>query len=110
MADNKYTGITALSMVGAVSGVAMVELIGHINETTVVMTAENARELAFNILAAAEAADGDEFLFKFAQEEIKCDIQAAGNLLIAFREFRARKESPPSSRNVDESDDTKPRK
>ncbi len=47
-----------------------------------------ARDLAANLLQAAEASESDAFLFEFVSKELHAGDQAAGGILIAFRKWR----------------------
>jgi hypothetical protein len=48
-----------------------------------------ARELALNLLDAAEAAQSDAFIMAFAVDQVKVPVEKAGGLLMEFRKFRA---------------------
>lgn len=52
------------------------------------MSPENARDLAMNLLAAAEAAYSDAFLVEFAQGALGSNLEAAGVFLHEFRAWR----------------------
>jgi hypothetical protein len=54
------------------------------------MSPEQAREHARAINEAAEAAEQDAFLMDFAQKQIGLDMNRAGALLVAFRQYRAK--------------------
>lgn len=63
---------------------------------TVQMSSNEARNLAMNLLACAEAAEGDGFLMTFLGERIGVeDDRALATVLMDFREYRekARAES-----------------
>lgn len=48
-----------------------------------------AREIAFNLLDAAEAAKGDAFLMKFGREKVGIkEMEKLGELIRAFRQYR----------------------
>lgn len=47
-----------------------------------------ARDLAVNLLQAAEAAEGDAFIVEFTTRQLKSDVQHARVLLLEFRKFR----------------------
>lgn len=51
------------------------------------ITSEQARELAFNLLDAAEAAKSDAFLMQFICKSTD-NLEAGHQLVMAFREFR----------------------
>ena len=47
-----------------------------------------ARDLAANLLGAAEAAEQDAFVVEFAREKLDCTDQHAGAFLTEFRRWR----------------------
>jgi hypothetical protein len=51
-----------------------------------------AREIAFNLLDAVEAAKSDAFLMKFGREMIGIGETEAGKLVMAFRQYREKSE------------------
>lgn len=53
------------------------------------MSPDNARELAYNLLQAADAAESDGFLVTFLRQKIEVtDDRAVASILVAFREWR----------------------
>lgn len=54
------------------------------------MSPEQARDHARTVIEAAEAAEQDAFLLAFSQKELGLEFPAAGRILIAFREYRAK--------------------
>lgn len=56
------------------------------------MTPENARDLALNLLQAAEAAYSDAFLIEFLTDAIGSDPAQAAILLGEFRKWRETKQ------------------
>ncbi len=54
------------------------------------LSPEEARQHALIILGAADAAEGDAFLMRFAKEKIKLSDQAAAQLLVEFRSHRSK--------------------
>lgn len=57
------------------------------------MSPEMARELAHNLLAAADAAESDGFLVTFFRERIGVDdMRAVASLLVQFREYREKQQ------------------
>jgi hypothetical protein len=53
------------------------------------MSPEEARELAFNLLQAADGAEGDGFLVMFLRESVGVEsMNAIATLLAEFREYR----------------------
>ena len=56
------------------------------------MSPENARELAFNLLGAADAAESDSFLVWFLQDKLAVDdMRAVVSILVDFREYREKR-------------------
>lgn len=47
-----------------------------------------ARDLAANLLQAAEAAEQDAFIFEFVSKELHAGENAGANILIEFRKWR----------------------
>jgi hypothetical protein len=47
-----------------------------------------ARALAANLLAGAEAAESDAFLFEFMAQKVGIPEREAGAMLVAFRQWR----------------------
>lgn len=74
------------SMFGYNTGQPAVSLVVHGVETQ--MSPARAREVAFMLLQAAEAAVGDAYLFSFANERVGVDVQSAANLIEEFRQWR----------------------
>lgn len=54
------------------------------------MSPEQARDHARAVVEAAEAAEQDAFLMDFSQNELGLEFNVAGQMLIAFRKYRAR--------------------
>ena len=52
------------------------------------LSPEEARDLAQNILEAAEAAEQDAFIFEFHRDLMNGDENVAANMLIQFRKWR----------------------
>ena len=49
---------------------------------------DEARQLAMNLLQAADAADTDSFLFEFVSKDLNAGDHAGANILMEFRKFR----------------------
>jgi len=54
-----------------------------------------ARDLALNLLEAAEGAEGDAFIFEFVEQDLKQNQQAAAGIMLAFRKWRGAKSAKP---------------
>lgn len=52
------------------------------------MPPEKARDLAHNLLGAADAAESDGFLVTFLRQRVKAGDEAIAQILIEFREWR----------------------
>ena len=52
------------------------------------MYPDTARDLAMNLLQAAEAATGDALIFHFMSDLIGLDEQASGTLMVELRQLR----------------------
>jgi len=61
------------------------------------MTVDKAREVAWMISGAADAAISDAFLITFLAEVGGFEMESIGKTLAAFREFRDRREPPPAT-------------
>ena len=54
-------------------------------------TPDEARDHAYAMLAAAEAAEGDAFLTKFLTKDMGLPLEQAARVLVAFREWREKR-------------------
>lgn len=71
-----------------------VQLLIHAADWSSQMTPETARELAFNLLSAAEAAEQDGFLVTFLRTSVGVeDMRAVASVLHEFREYRAARQA-----------------
>lgn len=61
-------------------------------DPVVQMSPENARDLALNLLQAAEAANSDAFLLEFMTRAVEVSEAEAGVWLIEFRKWREQKQ------------------
>jgi len=84
--------ILVASLVGYKTGLPLVEIVW--GDKRAQLTAEEARAHAFRILAAAEAATVDLFLWRFAEETIGTTTEGAAWLMAEFRKFREAREGP----------------
>lgn len=57
------------------------------------MSPENARDLALNLLRAAEAAYTDAFLVEFMKEAVGMNLPEVGSILKEFRSWRETKQA-----------------
>ncbi len=51
-------------------------------------TPAEARQIAQQIMEAAEAAETDSFIFQFMQTQVGLDVGSAGQVLVDFRKWR----------------------
>lgn len=66
-----------------------VQLLIHQADYSTQMTPETARELALNLLTAADAAESDGFIVGFLRNTIGVDdMRAIATILVEFREYR----------------------
>lgn len=56
------------------------------------LSPEEARDLAGNLIACAEAADQDAFLVEWFQSEFDLPIERAAQILVRYRDARAARE------------------
>jgi hypothetical protein len=59
-----------------------------LNDQSVQITPMKAREIAGNLLEAAEAAEGDGFLVEYIEKISELPTEQAVGVLVEFREFR----------------------
>lgn len=52
------------------------------------LSPEEARDLASNLLQAAEASENDAFMFEFISKELHAGDNAGANILMEFRKWR----------------------
>ncbi len=60
-------------------------------DTPLQLSPDDARDLAFNILSAAEAAENDAFLFEFIKQELNQEDRVAVSILVEYRDWRNRR-------------------
>lgn len=92
MSEPKQVGedglIEVTSGYGASSQMPYVQLLNHKDDWMVQLPAGSARELALNMLAAAEAAETDGSLVQFAIDRMGVAMEQAVGLLVDMREYR----------------------
>jgi hypothetical protein len=76
-------------LVGMDSGQALVRLSAE-NGFSVVMTADNARDLALNLLNAAGCAESDRSIFNYMTEQLASPVDVAGLFIHGVRQERAK--------------------
>lgn len=65
-----------------------VEVIIRPHEFMTQMSPSQAREIAMNLLTAADAAEGDAFLIEFVHQKIGAPMEKAAQILVEFRKWR----------------------
>lgn len=94
------TGISVTSGFGHNTQQPFVQMIIRQADWMTQMSPETARELAHNLMAAADAAESDGFLIGFFRETIGVDdMRMVASLLVQFREYRegrAKATKPPA--------------
>lgn len=86
--QNPPINFMVTSLYGYQSRRALVHLAIDAVDWDVMMSPQDARSLAANLLVAADASEGDAFLVDFAKKEIGVDDQGAAILLRQFRQWR----------------------
>lgn len=77
-----------------------VELVIHAADWSTQMSPGEARDLAFNLLQCADAAEGDGFLMSFMDKAIGvADRRMQASLLVQFREYREAQRKGRSNRD-----------
>lgn len=79
------------SMVASRSGEPAVIVTVNGADFTTNMSVAEARDMAFNLLGAAEAAEGDAFLVDFLKNQVGAEEQYAVAILMDFREWREKR-------------------
>lgn len=91
--DSDITNITVTSGFGHNTQQPFVEMTIRRADWTTQMSSASARELALNLLAAADAAESDGFLIGFFRKEIGIeDMRVIAGLLVQFREYREKQQ------------------
>ena len=90
---NKLTSVQIGSIVSARDGQPYVQMQMSDGETIVTqlrvqMTPYEARQHAYTVLEAADAAESDHFIFNFLKEKIGVAAEQAAPVLAEFREYR----------------------
>jgi hypothetical protein len=78
--------IEITSLVGKQTGLPLIQL--KWGELVGQLTSHEAREHAYRILQAADAAESDLFLWEFATKKINVNPEAAAKVIAEFRTFR----------------------
>jgi hypothetical protein len=89
MSDDKVLSFDVSSGYGYKEREPYIEI--HFMGRKTQMSPEAARDIAFVLLRAAEAAYGDAFLVEFAHEAVGMEVGEAAVLLNQFREWREQK-------------------
>jgi len=87
--ENDLTVFEVTSGFGANTQEPYVQILIHGGDFMTQMSPENARELAINLITAAEAADSDGFIMDFLKERVGIEsIKDRASVLIEFRHYR----------------------
>lgn len=86
-------GFTCISLYGARTRKPLVQVTWTETDqtTTCVISPEEARDLASNLLQCAEAAEQDGFIVEWAQEVVGVDEANAAKLMHEYRLWRAKR-------------------
>lgn len=82
---SKHT-LRVISLVSRRTNNGLVEIM--VDNGRIQINPNQARKIAGDIVAAAEGAEGDAFLYNFITEELKQDDAAAAMILSQFRDYR----------------------
>lgn len=86
--SNKWKVIRVESGYGGNTRQPFVEIKDDRLKAPMQLSPEEARDLALNILEAAEAAEQDAFMFEFVSKDLHAGDQAAANIISEFRKWR----------------------
>lgn len=87
--ENDITVFEVTTGYGARTEKGYVQVLIHRADFMTQMSPENARELAFNLLGAAEAADGDAFLMDFLKNRVGVEsVEERAAVLVDLRTYR----------------------
>ena len=87
--DQGIVNIFVQSGFGHNTQLPFVEVVIHAADWSTQMSPAEARDLAFNLLQCADAAEGDGFLMSFMEKAIGVeDPRMLASLLVQFREYR----------------------
>lgn len=90
--DSDITNITVTSGFGHNTQQPFVEMTIRRADWTTQMSPEMARELAHNLLAAADAAESDGFVVGFFRDHIGLEMSHVAGLLMEFRDYREKQQ------------------
>lgn len=88
MSESEWRAIEISTGYGANTQQPYVQLIQPPDVFIAQMSPESARELAQNLVQAAEAAEQDRFIVEFAQQQLEASFEEAAQLLHMLRECR----------------------
>lgn len=90
--DSGLTNITVTSGFGHNTQQPFVEMTIRRADWTTQMSPAMARELALNLLAAADAAESDGFVVGFFRDHIGLEMSHVAGLLMEFRDYREKRQ------------------
>ena len=89
MAKNNWKVINVSSGFGANTREPFVQIeMEYPKDHPLQLHPDEARDLAMNLLQAAESADQDAFMIKFVSKDLKAGENAAAGILLEYRKFR----------------------
>ena len=89
MAKNNWKVINVSSGFGANTREPFVQIeMEYPKDHPLQLHPDEARDLAMNLLQAAESADQDAFMIKFVSKDLKAGENAAAAILLEYRKFR----------------------
>lgn len=90
--DSGLTNISVTSGFGHNTQQPFVEMTIRRADWTTQMSPAMARELALNLLAAADAAESDGFVVGFFRDHIGLEMSHVAGLLMEFRDYREKRQ------------------
>ena len=73
----------------------------RLRDVAVMISPDEARDVAHNLLACAEAAESDAFIIRFAREDLDLEPALALQLLRRYRDLRSLLAAEEAARNRD---------
>lgn len=94
MTDDKIINFYVTSGFGGRTQQPFVQVLIEAADFMTQMSPEEARSLAFNLLACADAAESDGFLVTFLRERVGAKDNQVASILVDFREWREKQREP----------------
>jgi hypothetical protein len=93
MSDERERKIAVESIFGRANQKPLVNLVLPDGLDRLSLAPDEARDLAMNLLQAAEASLGDGFVFEFFHREMDVPVEQAGALMLKLRGYRTKHEA-----------------